>query len=214
MFIYFFILIVLNITYAHHFPVNQTKPNLSLFEEFSKICPQLEDGYTGIIIEGHTDKRGSELYNLKLGKKRAEVAKAYLSDICGVDVAKIKTVSMGELEATGIHHEDRKVVVHILQKNQKTIVIKEKEEKTLKAGDNEKANSLKSLEPKNNYFFSLSLSNPYTNIKTEQTSNWAQATIERSWAIGVQAFKRFDSYYFGIGVDSSATMSIGIGLSL
>jgi peptidoglycan-associated lipoprotein len=48
-----------------------------------------------IIIEGHCDNRGTEAYNLALGERRAESAKAFLADI-GIDVTKIMTISYGE----------------------------------------------------------------------------------------------------------------------
>lgn len=48
-----------------------------------------------IVIEGHCDNRGTEAYNLALGERRAESAKAFLSDL-GIDVTKIMTISYGE----------------------------------------------------------------------------------------------------------------------
>lgn len=48
-----------------------------------------------IVIEGHCDNRGTEAYNLALGERRAESAKAFLTDL-GIDVTKIMTISYGE----------------------------------------------------------------------------------------------------------------------
>jgi len=48
-----------------------------------------------IVIEGHCDNRGTEAYNLALGERRAESAKAFLMDL-GIDVTKIMTISYGE----------------------------------------------------------------------------------------------------------------------
>ena len=48
-----------------------------------------------IQIEGNCDERGSDEYNLALGKKRAEAAKGYLVDL-GVDSTRIATISYGE----------------------------------------------------------------------------------------------------------------------
>lgn len=48
-----------------------------------------------IVIEGHCDNRGTEAYNLALGERRAESAKAFLSDL-GINVTKIMTISYGE----------------------------------------------------------------------------------------------------------------------
>jgi peptidoglycan-associated lipoprotein len=48
-----------------------------------------------VTIEGHCDERGTTEYNLALGERRAEAAKAYLTNL-GVDTMKITTISYGE----------------------------------------------------------------------------------------------------------------------
>ena len=47
-----------------------------------------------IRIAGHTDERGSDEYNIALGRRRAESAKRYLTDR-GVDASRIETTSFG-----------------------------------------------------------------------------------------------------------------------
>jgi len=47
-----------------------------------------------IRIAGHCDERGSDEYNIALGRRRAEAAKRYLLDR-GVDAARIETASFG-----------------------------------------------------------------------------------------------------------------------
>jgi peptidoglycan-associated lipoprotein len=47
-----------------------------------------------IRIEGHTDERGSDEYNLALGRRRADQAKRYLTDR-GLDASRIETMSFG-----------------------------------------------------------------------------------------------------------------------
>ncbi|NNL78072.1 MAG: peptidoglycan-associated lipoprotein Pal [Desulfobacterales bacterium] len=46
-------------------------------------------------IEGHCDERGTNEYNLALGDRRAESAKAFLADL-GIDAARLTTISYGE----------------------------------------------------------------------------------------------------------------------
>ncbi|MHB1546251.1 MAG: OmpA family protein [bacterium] len=48
-----------------------------------------------IQIQGNCDRRGSEAYNLALGWRRANAAKAYLQDL-GVAANRLKTISYGK----------------------------------------------------------------------------------------------------------------------
>lgn len=48
-----------------------------------------------VTIEGHCDERGTRDYNIALGERRANAAKAYLQSL-GVDAARITTVSYGK----------------------------------------------------------------------------------------------------------------------
>ncbi len=51
--------------------------------------PQLK-----VRISGHCDERGSDEYNIALGRRRAEIAKKFLTDR-GVDASRIETASFG-----------------------------------------------------------------------------------------------------------------------
>ena len=53
---------------------------------------------TSILITGNCDRRGSEAYNEKLGKKRGEIVKNYLLEK-GITEDRIKIVSRGKLDA-------------------------------------------------------------------------------------------------------------------
>jgi peptidoglycan-associated lipoprotein len=48
-----------------------------------------------VLIEGNTDNRGTNEYNLALGERRAVAAKNYLREF-GIDDSRIRTVSYGE----------------------------------------------------------------------------------------------------------------------
>lgn len=50
---------------------------------------------TVVQIQGNCDRRGSESYNLALGWRRANAAKAYLADL-GVNTGRLKTISFGK----------------------------------------------------------------------------------------------------------------------
>lgn len=48
-----------------------------------------------ITIEGHCDERGTSEYNLALGERRAQAARAYLASL-GISEARLRTASYGE----------------------------------------------------------------------------------------------------------------------
>jgi peptidoglycan-associated lipoprotein len=55
-------------------------------------------GTVRVELQGNCDERGTEEYNLALGKRRAESAKNYLVDL-GIPAARLTTVSFGEENA-------------------------------------------------------------------------------------------------------------------
>ncbi len=54
-----------------------------------------ENSDVTVTIEGHCDSRGTNEYNLALGDRRAESAKAFLVDL-GIAASRITTISYGE----------------------------------------------------------------------------------------------------------------------
>ena len=54
-----------------------------------------ENSDTTVTIEGHCDARGTNEYNLALGDRRAESAKAFLVDL-GIPASRLTTISYGE----------------------------------------------------------------------------------------------------------------------
>jgi len=65
----------------------------SVLKENARWFQQFRDAT--ILIEGHCDERGTEEYNLALGDRRAQAAKAYLIQL-GIDPARMETLSFGE----------------------------------------------------------------------------------------------------------------------
>lgn len=64
------------------------------------------DGQT-VVLEGHTDERGSVEYNLALGERRAATAKRYMTQM-GIQASKMRVLSYGEEKpaAFGSSEED------------------------------------------------------------------------------------------------------------
>lgn len=54
-----------------------------------------ENAGATVTIEGHCDERGTNEYNLALGERRAESARAYLMDL-GISATRLSTISYGE----------------------------------------------------------------------------------------------------------------------
>lgn len=51
--------------------------------------------HISIVIEGHTDERGTPEYNIALGERRAESVRTFLEGL-GVTASRMSTVSYGE----------------------------------------------------------------------------------------------------------------------
>lgn len=64
-----------------------------------------ENADASVIIEGHCDERGTEAYNLALGERRAESAKAFLVDL-GIDATRLATISYGEERPVAMGHNE------------------------------------------------------------------------------------------------------------
>lgn len=58
---------------------------------------------SGVVVEGHTDERGSNEYNLALGERRALAVRAYLIGL-GIEAARVQTKSFGEESPVAMGH--------------------------------------------------------------------------------------------------------------
>ncbi len=58
-----------------------------------------------VVIEGNSDERGSEEYNLALGERRASAARDYLADL-GVSRSRLRIVSFGESNPAVLGHDE------------------------------------------------------------------------------------------------------------
>lgn len=77
-----------------------------------------QEGGVKVVLEGHTDKRGSDKYNDKLGLDRADAVKAELVKL-GIPAGDLSTVSFGETrplfneDTEWAYAANRRVEVHI-----------------------------------------------------------------------------------------------------
>ncbi len=64
-----------------------------------------DNGSASVEIGGNCDERGTEEYNLALGKRRAETARQYLVDL-GIDGSRLSTISFGEEQPAVSGHNE------------------------------------------------------------------------------------------------------------
>ena len=70
----------------------RAREQLDAMAEGIKMLPESHK----VLIEGHTDGRGSNEYNLQLSRKRAEAVKRYLVVEHGLDAQRLRTIGYGE----------------------------------------------------------------------------------------------------------------------
>jgi len=58
-----------------------------------------------VVIEGHCDERGTNAYNLALGERRANSAKAFLVNL-GISAERMTTISYGEEKPVDMGHNE------------------------------------------------------------------------------------------------------------
>jgi outer membrane protein OmpA-like peptidoglycan-associated protein len=99
-----------------------TKSNLA---NLAKTLNKYED--TNILIEGHTDKTGTEDYNLDLSKKRARAVASYLSGL-KVKNDRISTQGYGETQPVSVNDAENRRVEVAIYANKKMKKLAEKGE--------------------------------------------------------------------------------------
>ncbi len=67
-------------------------------------CVQSAPG-RGVFLNGHTDPRGTEEYNIGLSERRAQTVADYLARL-GIDPARFRVVPRGETQASGTSESD------------------------------------------------------------------------------------------------------------
>ena len=73
----------------------------------------LENPNVRILIEGHTDERGTPEYNIALGERRAKAVAKYLQSM-GVQPSQISIVSYGEEKPLDLSHTPMKDLPRIV----------------------------------------------------------------------------------------------------
>jgi outer membrane protein OmpA-like peptidoglycan-associated protein len=108
---------------AVYFEKNSDKLNAESLQVLKDIIiPKTKiSDFKKVVIEAHCDERGTDSYNIKLGKKRANSVRSYLINQ-GVDKDKITALSYGESKPIALGHDEeswaknRRVVAISLKK--------------------------------------------------------------------------------------------------
>ena len=67
------------------------------YDDVKKIADSMKKySEANVLLEGHTDNEGSELYNMGLSRRRAESVKRYLVENFNVDASRISTLGYGQ----------------------------------------------------------------------------------------------------------------------
>ncbi len=94
------------------------QPKLDEIADVLKKHPQIGD----VDITGHTDRLGSEAYNLALSKRRAEAVKGYLVDK-GVQSRRLRAVAKGESSpVVRCDEKDKAALIRCLEPNRRVEV--------------------------------------------------------------------------------------------
>lgn len=86
--------LVVNFDYNSDVLTSGAKQNL---DEFAKALKDSRLSSAAFLVEGHTDGKGSELYNLTLSERRANAVVRYLAEQ-GVDTSKLTAKGYGKLK--------------------------------------------------------------------------------------------------------------------
>lgn len=190
-----YVMFFLSLFAQEHFAYNSSKPLPTLIDKIQELCSDISKS-SKLIIEAHADQRGSDVFNLKLTKKRAEEAAQLIKDVCRFD-KEIVQVPMGKFfPQSKEHSENRRIVIHMIRDQVKTITIYEKEIQQQKLNW-----QVKGLVVNNDY-----------NLATQQTTTQAIAELQRQWSGGILIEKRvYDNWYLGGGAIFSGQYILSLG---
>ena len=78
-----------------YFDYDQSAIRADMRDRLAQNAKVLQQSSGSVVVEGNSDSRGTNEYNMALGERRAQNAKQYLIKL-GVSASKIRTVSYGE----------------------------------------------------------------------------------------------------------------------
>lgn len=195
-----FLLFAVTKVQAQHFRVDSFVPTQELKQQLSKFYKKRVEGkkILSILIEGHTDVRASDAYNLALSKRRAIAALKELKKM-GLKADKIYIKGYGESRTiSNVHGENRRVVIRVKTDKGSTVtVIKECEPKRIY-----KKNRLRGL-----------IGVGPNGVGLSTTPNTATVFEERSLVLGLGYDRMLnEDLSLGVQVQTNETYLLSIGV--
>ena len=87
----------ISITLLIEFDYNKDVVRPQHYDDVKKIADSMKKyPEANVLLEGHTDNEGTELYNMGLSRRRAESVKRYLVEKFNVDASRISTLGYGQ----------------------------------------------------------------------------------------------------------------------
>ncbi len=88
-----------------YFDYDSAKIKPSEFSKIEAVASALKGNNKSLVVEGHTDERGTAEYNRALGERRAQAAREELIHL-GVAASRITTISYGKERPVDSTHDD------------------------------------------------------------------------------------------------------------
>ena len=95
------------ITLDLHFDFDKAEIKPVDFDQLKNVAAEMKNFDTATVaLEGHTDSKGSDSYNLKLSQRRAEAVRKYLIEKQGVSAARLTAKGFGEAKPVSTNATD------------------------------------------------------------------------------------------------------------
>lgn len=159
---------------------------------------QIKGQDVSVVVEGHTDARGSSHYNDILSEKRAaegliELKKLGAKDVYPVGKGESQLKSLGNTKAD-----------HAINRRLEVIVTKNKTKETACV-------AVKGEEAHKN-IISLYAVNSQNGLTKRVKGSTVEVETEESIGVGLMYQRRFEIVYLGVGADTNEAVKLSVGL--
>jgi len=191
---------------AEQFKTGSSTPTPVLLQNIDDLVRSIKNQEVQkILVEGHTDVRGGDLYNLKLSQDRADAVKQVLVSK-RIKPSIITAVGMGktQLLPNSNNAQNRRVVVHVFSEKQSSVFIY--------SDCTDMCQELKE-EGRANNILSAYVVRSQKGFSSNIDGNTITVENEFRQGVGIMYQRRiFDSLWLGGAFDNNSGKSISLGL--